>query len=247
MSEAGGWWFVDPTGQKQGPFTWVALTEMHALGAIDDATLVWTAGMYEWETFSALLGRESLAPAPTTSAAVPAGQRDHIDTHPWRRLFAKSLDVSVLGFPLLLALIYGTTYLFPDDSAGFLRALDYKIVGAVVLHLSWLPVEILLLAFVGTTPARWLFGISVQQAGGGKLRFAQAGHRSLQLYAQGLGAGIPIVSLIAQAFGFQQLSETGSTPWDESAASRVTHQQWGPLRAMVCTLAVFAPLVVLVI
>ena len=61
MSETDGWWFVDPAGQKQGPFTWVALTELHAGYAIDDATLVWTSGMYEWETFSANLGRGSHA------------------------------------------------------------------------------------------------------------------------------------------------------------------------------------------
>jgi len=92
-----------------------------------------------------------------------------------------------------------------------------------------------------------LFGISVLQAGGGKLRFAQTCHRSVRLYFQGMGAGIPIVSLLAHGFGFQRLSESGSTPWDEAAASRVTHREWGPLRAIVCTVAVIVPILVLVI
>jgi len=191
------------------------------------------------------------SPAPGDVARESSASVDQSKTflggqhHPWRRLFARTVDISTAGFALFLLLIFAFSATMPEQAAGFAKAIENPIIAGVVLYLIWLPAETLLLSLFGTTPAKWLFGVRVEHPGGNLLSVAEALNRSFLVFVQGVGFGIPFVALFTQLFAYRRLTKTGTTLWDTSTSAVVLHKKWGVFRALVCTAAVFAVLILI--
>ena len=165
--------------------------------------------------------------------------------HPWRRLFARTVDICTACLVLFMLLIFAFSATMPEQAAGFAKAIENPIIASVVLYLIWLPAEALLLSLFGTTPAKWLFGIQVAHPGGNLLSFAAALNRSFLVFVQGVGFGIPFVALFTQLFAYRRLTKTSTTLWDTSTTAVVLHKKWGVFRALACTAAVFAVLILI--
>ena len=193
------------------------------------------------------------APSPASGdvASKPAAPVDQSkkflggEHHPWRRLFARTVDICTAGLVLFMLLIFAFSATMPEQAAGFAKAIENPIIASVVLYLIWLPAEALLLSLFGTTPAKWLFGIRVAHPGGNLLSFAAALNRSFLLFVQGVGFGIPFVALFTQLFAYRRLTKTGTTLWDTSSSAVVLHKKWGVFRALACTAAVFVVLILI--
>lgn len=193
------------------------------------------------------------APSPASGgvASKPAAPVDQSKKflggqhHPWRRLFARTVDICTAGLVLFMLLIFAFSTTMPEQAAGFAKAIENPIIASVVLYLIWLPAEALLLSLFGTTPAKWLFGIRVAHPGGYLLSFAAALNRSFLVFVQGVGFGIPFVALFTQLFAYRRLTKTGTTLWDTSTTAVVLHKKWGVFRAFACTAAVFAVLILM--
>lgn len=165
--------------------------------------------------------------------------------HPWRRFFARTVDICTAGVLLLLLLIFALSATMPEQAASFVKAIENPIIASVVLYLVWVPAESLFLALFGTTPAKWLFGIRVAHPSGALLSFPEALNRSFLVFLQGVGLGIPFVALFTQLFAYRRLTKTGTTLWDTSTGAVVLHKKWGVVRALVCTAAVFGVLILM--
>ena len=165
--------------------------------------------------------------------------------HPWRRLFARTVDICTAGLALFMILIFAFSATMPEQAAGFIKAIENPIIASVVLYLIWLPAEALLLSLFGTTPAKWLFGIRVAHADGNVLSFSESLNRSFLVFVQGVGLGIPFVALFTQLFAYRRLTKTGTTLWDTSSSAVVLHKKWGVFRALACTAAVFVVLILI--
>jgi len=165
--------------------------------------------------------------------------------HPWRRFFARTVDICTAGLVLFLILLFAFSATMPKQAAGFAKAIENPIIASVVLYLIWLPAEALLLSLFGTTPAKWLFGIRVEHPGGNLLSFSEALSRSFLVFVQGVGFGIPFVALFTQLFAYRRLTRTGTTLWDTSTSAVVLHKKWGVFRVLACTAAVFAVLILI--
>ena len=193
------------------------------------------------------------APSPASGdvASKPAAPVDQSknflggEHHPWRRLFARTVDICTAGLVLFMLLIFAFSATMPEQAAGFAKAIENPIIASVVLYLIWLPAEALLLSLFGTTPAKWLFGIRVAHPGGNLLSFAAALNRSFLVFVQGVGFGIPFVALFTQLFAYRRLTKTGTTLWDTSTTAVVLHKKWGVFRALACTATVFAVLILM--
>ena len=193
------------------------------------------------------------APSPASGgvASKPAAPVDQSKKflggqhHPWRRLFARTVDICTAGLVLFMLLIFAFSATMPEQAASFAKAIENPIIASVVLYLIWLPAEALLLSLFGTTPAKWLFGIRVAHPGGNLLSFAAALNRSFLVFVQGVGFGIPFVALFTQLFAYRRLTKTGTTLWDTSTTAVVLHKKWGVFRALACTAAVFAVLILM--
>jgi len=120
-----------------------------------------------------------------------------------------------------------------------------QLMGLLLVFASGIPLETLMLSTIGTTPGKWLFGISVRRADGGTLTFGQSAARAFGVSVQGMGFGVPIISLFTLVSAYQRLQKTGSTLWDAATDSVVSHVAWGPWRWVFAVLAVLASITVL--
>jgi len=165
--------------------------------------------------------------------------------HPWRRFFARKVDICTAGILAFLILIFALSATMPEQAAGFAKAIENPIIGLIVLELVWVPAESVFLSLLGTTPAKWLFGIRVAHPSGDLLSFPEALKRSFLVSLLGAGLSIPFVALFTHLFAYWRLTKTGTTLWDTSTDAVVLHKKWGVVRALVCTAAVFGVLILI--
>ena len=154
--------------------------------------------------------------------------------HPWRRFFSRLVEINtsgVLTFTLLMLLLSQTI----PKNAIIEMAIQNLIINNFVLHFIWVPVEAFFLSRFGTTPAKWLFGIRIENTTGSLLSFPDALKRAFLIFIQGVGFGIPFATLIPQSFAYYRLIKTNTTLWDAPAKSVVRHKKWGIIRAISCT------------
>lgn len=167
--------------------------------------------------------------------------------HPWRRFWARSVDLIFLGLGLLFvfSIVFGA--LFPQDAEKYVKVLKNPIFAGIIIYILWIPVEAAFLSLTGTTPTKWLFGIRVLKKTGAKLSYSEALRRTLLVFIQGEGFGIPIATLFTRLFSYRRLTTTGTTRWDTSIGSSVTHTEWGVIRGFACFICVVAALLFVIV
>jgi uncharacterized RDD family membrane protein YckC len=163
-------------------------------------------------------------------ASAPSASRPpwtDIEPHPWRRFFARSLDVFLFGGAVLavLGLVMGLVspgraYLLTD----LLNGLVGRYVITPVLMVTFAaPFIALSISRTGGTPGKWLFGVRVTDGDGDRLDLRSAFAREVRAAMIGAGLGLPVVSL---GLGYQaqaHLTARRVTPWDEAGGHVVTH------------------------
>ena len=165
------------------------------------------------------------------------------DTHPWRRFWARTVDLFSCGILLFMLIIVVISYFFPQFAGSLVNTLENPIIAGIALYLLWIPIEALFLSMFGATPAKWIFGIKVLNSTNNNLNYTTAIKRTVNVWLQGEGLGIPLVALITRLFAYKRLTKTGTTLWDESVNSVVTHKEWGVGRTIFSTLITFASFV----
>ena len=138
----------------------------------------------------------------------PAADSLPVVRHPWRRYLARALDHSLCVLLLKAILVFTLRFAFGD---GVLERVvqDYLAWGIQFL------LEPLLLATWGTTPGKWIFGLKVRNAHGGKLTLGEAAARLAVLFRHGEGWGIPIYQLYRNYKSYRACSDGEVLPWDE--------------------------------
>jgi uncharacterized RDD family membrane protein YckC len=127
---------------------------------------------------------------------------------PWCRFLARHLDLLLLagGVGVLVALAGWENKIEAMNEYAFIAA----------LYVLWTIYEATLLAVLGTTPGKFLFGLWIAREEGGHPRFLQAFGRAWSVLFMGLGLGLPIVWLITCHTSYRRLDYNGFTSWDES-------------------------------
>lgn len=147
---------------------------------------------------------------------------------PWVRYLARMTDLWI--FSIMVGIAIGIY--FPS----------LLNVPSVVLTMGilfvWVFQESILLTNCGTTPGKWLFKITVRDSRGRKLSFSDALNRSFSVLLKGMGAGIPIISLISLLGSRSKLKRDGITTWDEEGGYIVTHEKIGVARAIITTVII---------
>ena len=127
---------------------------------------------------------------------------------PWRRFFARSLDLGLLATLLNLCLSFFSPMKASNSSFAWMLLETY---------LSWLflfLLEPLFLSKWGKTPGKWLFGLSVHQKDGSLLTRSQAFERLVKIFHVGEGYAIPFYSLYRNYKCYEIYTEEGTLPWD---------------------------------
>ncbi|WP_194266204.1 RDD family protein [Dechloromonas sp. H13] len=171
--------------------------------------------------------------APTSSETAIAVHR------PWRRLFARTVDMAI-AVPVLYLLLFKnfgeahplTEWFVGTDGAVWL--LTHPVAAAALILTLWVLIEAVCLMAFGATLGKWAFGIQVLDAGGKKLTFGAAFNRSWQVLLFGQALGVPFAALITGILAYRRLNKTSSTIWDQFAESSVSYKNWAPVGMVVC-------------
>ena len=145
--------------------------------------------------------------------AQPAGETVFRDCaprepHPWRRYFARMLDHAIAASFVWFIIVV----LLRWRPAG-------ELLSTVSAYASWfvlMPLEALCLHRWGTTPGKWIFGIRIEAAEGGRLSFSDALRRAWSVFRDGMCLGIPLLNLYCMyKEGWKAHTEQWDTKWDE--------------------------------
>jgi hypothetical protein len=168
----------------------------------------------------------SPGPEPQADPYPPFGESDvgNLDAsllagepHPWRRWFARIVDMTITAF--LLGIVVGIA---APESTIFNSSLGTSI----LVLLVWMVAEPFVLTHFENTPGKALLNIRLKTVEGRSLRLDQAFQRSARVWFFGLGAGLPIVSLVTLVTAYNKLTKEGITSWDRVGNFSVTH---GPI------------------
>ena len=153
--------------------------------------------------------RLQLQPPQWEPRVIPPEQpKKHYATgHPWRRLFARSLDMWLYALPWIAL----RTWLGLTNWAFWLGEFFSIMVLTLLL-------ESLLLSAWGTTPGKWLMGLRLRRhytEEFGKPAFRDALYRTFQVYLMGWGLGLGLPQLLCLAFAFLRANRGDDQPWDD--------------------------------
>ena len=129
-------------------------------------------------------------------------------SHPWRRFFARTLDYTLCGLPWLLIRLFVLRW-HPEQS------LLVDLLNGYIAYGTQLLLEPLLLSTWGYTPGKWIFGLQVRDWNGNLLSFGQALDRTLGVFRQGEGYGIPIYNLYRHYKCYRRCADWEPMEWEE--------------------------------
>ena len=158
---------------------------------------------------------------------VAAKQRDVAEPHPWRRYFARGIDLSLVGLPVsfvqyvLLHRNYTTVSRWED------------IVCALIGWGLLLLLEPLLLARFGTTAGKWCMGITVTRPDGERLSYSEALNRTALVWFYGAGLGLPLVELVCSYLSYRRYMRGEELAWEEGSVERFDGRGTGKM-ALLC-------------
>lgn len=166
------------------------------------------------------------------------------EPRPWQRLAARIFDYAIWGLvlALLLSELRGLGVIAPELAFW----LGHPLIAPVLITASFVPIEALLIASIGTTPGKWLFGVflqfSISDAYAPRDTRAQlhrALRRSFRVWWEGIGCGFPLLAPVLIAVAYEKLSQNQETDWDFAQDVLVTHGPPGVLNTVtgVCGLA----------
>ncbi len=145
-------------------------------------------------------------------------------SRPWIRWAARIFDIYLFSFAIGILL----GFLFPS----VLDKIPDRVFSILVIAL-YVFVEPLMLCSWGTTPGKAILKIRLRRQHGLMLSYAQAFNRSASVWSQGLGCGIPLISLLFLSRSYSRLVEYGVTQWDQNGDFSVSHQIIGPIRVLI--------------
>jgi hypothetical protein len=234
----GSEWYFEDGGNIAGPVSYETLAA-RIREARDKTQLAWTRGMENWAdarklpAFADLFAANpSSLPQPLSSASsntIPDDSRPISDTlpppltsfylHPWRRYFARMMDVFAFG--VLFGLIVLIVTLTDSNVGGTIaKIIDQSWSGWLGLAL-YIPLEALLLATFGTTIGKALYKIKITPQG--HFTYSNAFRRSRMVWWRGLGTGFPLAGIITLPAAYLNLKSNRVTSWDRDCNCHISH------------------------
>ncbi len=160
--------------------------------------------------------------------------------HPWIRYFARSLDLSL--YSLLWMLVQ--RILLRWHIGGEIGQNLIDIILAIALMFLFEP---LLLHIFGTTPGKWVFGLSMRTQDGAKLGYSLAFLRTLEVWRGGLGFDIPIYNIVRMCKSFSQCKRGEPMIWDEGLHYRIQDRKGWRIAACIGANVLFFALTALIL
>jgi len=166
------------------------------------------------------------------------------EPRPWNRLGARMFDYAFWGIVLALLLSELRTAGIVPETVNYW--LSHPLMAPVIITGTWVGIETLLMASVGTTPGKWLFGCYVQYSISDayarremKSQIWRSFKRAFRVWWEGMGCGFPLIAPILIAIAYESLAANHEADWDFAQDCLATHAPPGALNMAtgICGLA----------
>ena len=232
------WWYSSGDTRK-GPVSLEALRQLLLERKVTEATLVWKEGRDSWAPLSEIPDLHQVVRAVPPELPKPTDREQLIAlplAGPWRRLFARFVDLWLIAVPLSFVLAFALAKNSPAFGLWLQRPGSGYVFGWLLLPLVML-VEVGIVALFGATLGKAVLGVTVTTVGAQRLTAAQYLRRQIGLYWYGLGTGFPLVPLFTMARQYRLLKTGQQAAYDEGKFN-VKAKKLGPLRAIFAVVVV---------
>lgn len=134
-----------------------------------------------------------------------------------------NLIVGSITWALIGMVAYATA---PAEADAFFKIFDGpggQIIDLLLTLLAAIPGNALIIGLTGLSIGKWIFGIRVLKDGA-PIGVMRALRREFAVWFQGLGCGIPLVSLVTLLAARGRLEGQGVTSWDKAQKLTVNHR-----------------------
>ena len=156
-----------------------------------------------------------------------AERRDIVEPHPWRRYFARAIDLTLVGLMVSFVQFVLLHHNLVNISKGENVLCGLAGWGLLVL------IEPLLLSRFGKTAGKWCMGITVTRPDGGRLSYGEALERTAAVWLYGAGLGISIVELVCNYRSYRRYTRGEELAWEEGSVERFDGRGTGKM-ALLC-------------
>jgi hypothetical protein len=218
-------WYVRRGERELGPLGEDSLRALVGTGQVTADTPLWREGLPGWTAAAALPG----VLGPRAAAAPRAGATPFELARPWRRYWARYLDigVSLLLVSVLLEAIRPS--LFSSYSA--LVGQKWKWTPLLFLLPLAMAMDTLIYWALGNTPGKAIAGIRVlEEHGRRRLRALAHLGRNFGVYGFGLGLGFAPATLITLIYSYLRAGGAKVSIWDRYSHSRAYAFSSAPVR-----------------
>src|SRR5262249_35958050 len=154
--------------------------------------------------------------------------------HPWRRYFARMIDMYLFAVPFFFFI----GMLFPElFSPGSSTSRQTEYLYSLMAIAAYVIFETICLNVFGNTLGKVLYGIRIKTDEDRGIAFSVALKRSLAVWFRGLGCGIPIFALVTTIVAYRTLKRDGQTSWDRDFKCTVFHDELSVFRWIVIGVA----------
>ena len=150
-----------------------------------------------------------------------AERRDIVEPHPWRRYFARAIDLTLVGLMVSFVQFVLLHHNLVNISKGENVLCGLAGWGLLVL------IEPLLLARFGTTAGKWCMGITVTRPDGERLSYGEALERTAAVWLYGAGLGISIVELVCNYRSYRRYMNGEELAWESGSIERFDERGTG--------------------
>lgn len=150
-----------------------------------------------------------------------AKRRDIAEPHPWRRYFARAIDLTLVGLMVSFVQFVLLHHNLVNISKGENVLCGLAGWGLLVL------IEPLLLSRFGTTAGKWCMGITVTRPDGGRLSYGEALERTAAVWLYGAGLGISIVELVCNYRSYRRYMNGEELAWESGSIERFDERGTG--------------------
>jgi len=147
-------------------------------------------------------------------------EHEPLQVRPWIRLWARSIDNSIIGL-----LLWYTWILIIPKFYALNSSYIWNYVFSILDFFIWALFEAFFISKWGYTPGKWVLNTKVQDVNGGNLSYYKALKRVLLILLYGEGLLIPFVSVIFRFTSYNRLMGKGVTKWDEQEDVIVSHEK----------------------
>lgn len=143
-----------------------------------------------------------------------AERRDIVEPHPWRRYFARAIDLTLVGLMVSFVQFVLLHHNLVNISKGENVLCGLAGWGLLVL------IEPLLLSRFGKTAGKWCMGITVTRPDGERLSYSEALNRTALVWFYGAGLGLPLVELVCSYLSYRRYTRDEELAWEEGSVER---------------------------